>query len=549
MEYTAYGSTAASSTSGKWYYMDGGKKTGPVNVSKLTAMLESGELSPETRVWTAGMEKWSPAADTDLMNPANGQKQAPVVVSLNASEQPAPKKKSRWWIWLIVGILLVAGIAAAVYFLFFHQKAPETPEGEVEEVITYVMDNYVVYESDECAFLIDTIGEKGDYLELDVRCVNKTDDTLYFAWESTCINGSMFDPLWSVYVQANSTMKSSITFPLSTLESYNLLPAEQIKFVLAVHNVDQFDRLRADSSQYILSDLDVLDEKLLKNYKRVEGYDGYLFAKSVEVDKDGRPYYVNEDKTAVYFDEIYTAKGYPLYDFDTDISSYESFYNDSFGRPYYFTDSGSVVYYDGYGYAFTDEESGKHYFYDEAGDPAYYGNSGIPEYYEGTAPQDMDKPNDLAKAGGSNLVHKEFAIYPTGKDADEVTYPNRIFAASEQIYWEGEKGTFIVLGGTMDEFKGYIVHTYIRNDSDNYIYFGWDDVVVNGVSAYPDSVSALRPHSSCYRDIIIPAELLEDNKVKAVEEIDFRVYAVGENLSVPLYPIAWDAAPITGVTK
>ena len=74
-------------------------------------------------------------------------------------------------------------------------------------------------------------------------------------------------------------------------------------------------------------------------------------------------------------------------------------------------------------------------------------------------------------------------------------------------------------------------------------------MVVNGVSAYPNTIAALRPHSGCYRDIIIPIDLLEDNKVKAVEEVDFRVYAIGENLSVPLYPIEWDAKTLTFLTK
>ena len=72
--------------------------------------------------------------------------------------------------------------------------------------------------------------------------------------------------------------------------------------------------------------------------------------------------------------------------------------------------------------------------------------------------------------------------------------------------------------------------------------------MVNGVVADPDSATVLRPHSSCYRDIIIPTALLKENKIKEVKEIDFRVFAVGENLSVPLYPIAWETKTIAGVT-
>lgn len=554
MARTAHQSAAASSSSEKWYYMDGGRKNGPIDASQLVSMLTSGELPPDTRVWKKGMDKWSPAADTDLVNQANDPKYSPVLVSLNGAEPQKAKRKSRWWIWLIVGLLVAALLAVGAYFLFLRKPAPETEDttAVTEAVITYGLENPVVFDNEACTFLIDEIGEKGDYLELDVRCVNKTADVLSFSWAGTAINGSMFDPLWRVYVQGNSTMRSSITFPLSTLESYNLLPAEQIKFVLSVHNEDQFDRQREESSDYIMYDGGMLDQTLYTNYKRIKGYSDYLFTHKVRTSRDGRPYYVNKDRKKVFIDEIYTAGGHPYYTPDPGESNYESFYNDIFGRPFYFSKNGNTVYYNGYGYAFTDPESGKNYYYDENGKPAYYGNGGVPEFYEETVPQeylDAGKPERLASIGRNCIIHEEFCIYPTGKDADKVTYPDRITAGSEQIYWKGEKGSFVILGGEMDEFKGYTVHTYVENHSDSYIYFGWSGVVVNGILADPSSITVLRPHSSAYRDIIIPADLLKENEIETVEEIDFRVYAVGENLSVPLYPIEWNTINMANVSK
>lgn len=446
--------------------------------------------------------------------------------------------------------------AAAAYFLFFRPDVEEP----VEEVLVYGLNNPVIFENEECAFLIDAIGEKGDYLELDVRCVNKTGDILSFTWDSTCINGSMFDPLWSVYVQANSTMKSSITFPLSTLGSYNLLPANQIKFVMNVHNESQYLNLLLESSMYITSYEDLPDRFDMDDYKKVKGYSDYLFDKDVQVDEDGRPYYVVEktiktedgeekkEKENIYFDEIFDRTGLPAYPSDSDLISLLSFYNDKFGRPYYFNESAETIYYEGYGFAFHDEESGKNYYYDENGKPAWYGNQGIPEYYEGTVSQaliDAGKPENQAKIDGAYIVHKEFTIYPTGKSAADVVRPERITSSSEVVYWNGEKGNFIVLGGELDTFKGYLVHTYVENNSDNYIYFGWDNVVVNGVPMTPDTTTVLRPHSSAYRDIIIPLEDINNNNLGAVSEIAFRVKAIGENLSVPLYPIEWNT-PASG---
>lgn len=548
MESTAYRSTAAASGSASWYYLSGGKKNGPVDASKLSSMLSSGKLPADTRVWTSGMDGWAPASDTPLASQSSSPARTSAASSSgSAEEEAAPKRKSRWWIWLIV-VLALGAVAAACFFLFFNGDAGSGGEEE----LVYGLENPVIFENDQCAFLIDAIGEKGDYLELDVQCVNKTSNVLSFFWDSTCINGSMFDPMWQVTVLGNSTMKSSITFPLSTLDSYNLLPADQIKFILRVHNEDQYNSLYNESAQYIIRYEDLTEDSVLSDYKQVEGYDGYLFTQSVCVDENGRPYYTREDETVVYFDELYDRNGQHLYATASNEPSYESFYNDAFGRPYYFTESADTVYYDGYGFAFYDKASGKHYFYDENGDVAYYGNGGIPEYYEGDIPKrllEAGKPDDLVKAGGSYIVHKEFTIYPTGKDADDVERRERVTASSELVYWNGEKGNFIVLGGEMDEFKGYIIHTYVENNSDSYVYFGWNDAMVNGVAIDPDSITVLRPHSSAYKDIIIPAAVLKEGKIKTVERIDFSVFAVGENLSVPLYPIEWTAVALTDLKK
>jgi len=548
MERTTYGSAAASSSSEKWYYMESGKKCGPVDASELVSMLTAGTLTPDTRVWTKGMANWAPADATDLVNRVNGKKQGPVATNLKAPETPA-KRRKRWWIWLIIGILLaiIVGVVCAVMVFRKKNAAPVSNETvATEPVLTYGLEDPVIFENEECAFLIDAIGEKGDYLELDVCCVNKTSDVLSFSWNSTSINGSMFDPLWEVYVQGNATMKSSITFPLSNLQSHNLLPGEEIRFILSVFNVDQFEKVREESEKYIARDVSSTGKDHFGGCKVIEGYDGWFFSWRTQIDKKGRPYYVAKDKTNVYFDEIRDSDGNLIYKPDTAEYWTGKFYDDSFGRPYYFSKTGTTVYYDGYGYAFYDKETSRYYYYDENGQIAYYGNNGVPECYEGTVSQELleeGKPKKLESADGHFIVHKEFSIYPTGKAAGEVTRPERISGDAEQVYWNGEKGSFILLGGTED-VKGYTVHTYVENNTDNYFYFCWTDVTVNGLPAYPDSSIPLRPHSCSYRDILIPASILEELEIEAVEEIGFTLDARGENLSVPLYPIIWEAPPV-----
>lgn len=51
--------------------------------------------------------------------PQTGQPVQPQAQPAQTAAQPQPiKKKSKWWIWLIVGIV-VLGIAAGLYFFVF----------------------------------------------------------------------------------------------------------------------------------------------------------------------------------------------------------------------------------------------------------------------------------------------------------------------------------------------------------------------------------------------------------------------------------------------
>ena len=536
----------------QWYYMAGEQKCGPVDTAQMLSLLSSGELAPDTRVWTKRLGQWSPANATDLVNRINGSN-APAE---EEQEKPAKKSKKPLWILLILAVLALVAAALACYLFFFKKEAPEPAAASeateaTEPVIQYRVEDPVIFENEECAFLLDDIGEKGDFLELDVRCVNKTSDTLSFAWNSTSINGAMFDPLWKVYVQGDATLRSSITFPLSDLRSHNLMPGEEIKFVLSVFNEDQYDKVLEESKAYIYRDVISTGKDPLGSSKEIKNYGGWLFSKKTKVDKAGRPYFVTSDKLTVYFDEIRDSDGNQVYKPETSARWSGRFYDDRLGRPYYFNKYGSTVYYDGYGYAFYDKEADRHYYYDENGRIAYFGNNGVPEQYEGTvSPEllDAEKTKELERADGHFLVHEEFSLYPTGKQPGEVTRPERIAGENEQVYWEGEKGSFTVLGGTKN-VQGYVIHTYVENNTDTYAYISWTDVTLNGFVVEPDSSMPLRPNTCYYRDILIPASDLQEIEEKldsdAIEEIGFRLYALGENLAVPLYPITWDVPPVS----
>jgi uncharacterized RDD family membrane protein YckC len=46
---------------GSWYWSENGEKSGPFSHSLLAELLSSGELEPDTWVWTDGLDSWEPA--------------------------------------------------------------------------------------------------------------------------------------------------------------------------------------------------------------------------------------------------------------------------------------------------------------------------------------------------------------------------------------------------------------------------------------------------------------------------------------------------------
>ena len=46
-----------------WYYAEGGQRQGPVPKEEIESGIAAGRLTPDTLVWTEGMEDWGPAAD------------------------------------------------------------------------------------------------------------------------------------------------------------------------------------------------------------------------------------------------------------------------------------------------------------------------------------------------------------------------------------------------------------------------------------------------------------------------------------------------------
>jgi uncharacterized RDD family membrane protein YckC len=55
-----------------WYYMESGRRIGPVTDAEFEGTVRTGKIRPETQVWREGMEKWSPFGILRPSDPGGG---------------------------------------------------------------------------------------------------------------------------------------------------------------------------------------------------------------------------------------------------------------------------------------------------------------------------------------------------------------------------------------------------------------------------------------------------------------------------------------------
>ncbi len=86
LEETAAESQPAESAEPLWYYSSGGREQGPVPLSQLVQMAQSGQLEPDSLVWTDGMEQWAPWRNVPALKKAYAGDNAAAAV-----EEPATR--------------------------------------------------------------------------------------------------------------------------------------------------------------------------------------------------------------------------------------------------------------------------------------------------------------------------------------------------------------------------------------------------------------------------------------------------------------------------
>jgi len=53
----------------QWHLAENGQSRGPFGQSALAAMVQSGEITRSTQMWTAGQDGWKPAGEIAALDP------------------------------------------------------------------------------------------------------------------------------------------------------------------------------------------------------------------------------------------------------------------------------------------------------------------------------------------------------------------------------------------------------------------------------------------------------------------------------------------------
>ncbi|MBQ4424618.1 MAG: hypothetical protein II882_02640 [Lachnospiraceae bacterium] len=114
-------------------------------------------------------------------------------------------------------------------------KVPDRPESE---------DEIVVVDNDKISFIFFPEAEEGWYgKSYKVFLENKTDKSLSFSWDETCVNGYANDPVWGRVVAAGKKAIDTISFTDTQLERCHIESFDEISFLLKVYSARNYEDL------------------------------------------------------------------------------------------------------------------------------------------------------------------------------------------------------------------------------------------------------------------------------------------------------------------
>lgn len=117
------------------------------------------------------------------------------------------------------------------------------------------------------------------------------------------------------------------------------------------------------------------------------------------------------------------------------------------------------------------------------------------------------------------LVSSRFEIFPTGKTAETVDYPQREPVKGEKVFLQDDL-TFIIEYAERTE-QSDILHCYLANATDKTVMFSWESAEVDGFQLYPGWAVTVAPGKSACSDIVFDRLELGENSIGEASPITF----------------------------
>ncbi len=127
------------------------------------------------------------------------------------------------------------------------------------------------------------------------------------------------------------------------------------------------------------------------------------------------------------------------------------------------------------------------------------------------------------------FVNEQYVVYPTGLSSEEIVCPERATTPVEQVVFDNDVITFVILKASDDDSLEYTLQCYLENKTDKTLMFSWDDVSVNGYMVDPFWAIEISPGKRCYSGIDFSKSDFDDNDITEVEEISYRMRVYDSN--------------------
>ena len=103
------------------------------------------------------------------------------------------------------------------------------------------MGETVLIDNEQVSFTVKSV-ETNDHMgmQLQVQCVNKTENNLMFSWDMVSVCGFMYDPMWAEEVAAGKIANSTVYLDTYALEKMGIVSVDEITFTLRIFDSENW---------------------------------------------------------------------------------------------------------------------------------------------------------------------------------------------------------------------------------------------------------------------------------------------------------------------